>query len=159
MKKLICNIVSFTIATVILFMPLSTWVWYCIASAAIDFYFHRLTFYAAIVAFYLVIAVFFALNVLKKDKFDLYKWSCLVFFVATFCTIFLNPNSYACFFNLYINIKYDWPVFFIISLLIICAVLPFVPFMHFSRRPSKTARMQAQIDELQKQVDELKKGE
>lgn len=92
MKKLICNIVSFAIATALLFIPLDTRVLTsCIALSVIDPYFHKITFCTIVIAFYLVTAVFFILNAIKKDKFDLYKWSCLVFFCCDF--LYVIPKS------------------------------------------------------------------
>lgn len=41
--------------------------------------------------------------------------------------------------------------------IIVLTFLQWLPFI--SRRPTKAARLQAQVDDLQKQIDELKKGE
>lgn len=48
-------------------------------------------------------------------------------------------------------------VFCLISILMIICIV-FVC-KNTSRRPTKAARLQAQVDDLQKQIDELKKGE
>lgn len=45
------------------------------------------------------------------------------------------------------------------AMLIAIIVLTILQYHFLSRRPTKTERLQAQIDDMQKQIDELKKGE
>lgn len=163
MKKLICNIVSMIIAMAILFIPFNTnFANSSIALSIIDSHRHKLTFTIVPVVFYLVTVALFVINIAKKDRFGLYKWSCLVFFIVTFGTMYLNPNSIGYLFKadwIVTYIESEWAVFLVLALLCVYVVLPFIPCIRFSHRPTKAERLQQQVDDLQKQIDELKKGE
>lgn len=162
MKKTICNITSMIISTVIMLIPIRIHYFNsCILLSTVDSYFHKVTFMLAIDIFYFMSLLLFVLSIVKKDRFSLYKWSCVAFFIVTFCTLYLNPKSSANLLDMKYILMYIsdfWTIFLILALLIIYVLIPFVPYLKKPlRSPSKTERLQAQIDELQKQVDELQK--